>query len=109
MRPTPPTADHGDPVPTTERPAPVGPVGRPSVTRRARPPRALVLRAVALGAALLTASVVAGDLRALHRRAAALGPDVGVVAATRDLPLGTRLGADDLRVLAPEARFRGAH
>ena len=40
-----------------------------------RSPRALALWGAAAVVAVVTATVVAGDLAALHRRAADLGPD----------------------------------
>jgi Flp pilus assembly protein CpaB len=48
--------------------------------------------------AIATAAVVASDLAALHRRAADIGPVVDAVVASRGLPMGTTLGADDLDV-----------
>jgi pilus assembly protein CpaB len=56
----------------------------------------VVRRALAALLAVLTAVLVAGDLAALHRHARALGPERRVVVATRDLPLGHRIEADDL-------------
>jgi Flp pilus assembly protein CpaB len=61
-----------------------------------RSPRALALWSAALAVAVVTAVVVGGDLAALHRRAAGLGPRVDAVIATRDLPLGHRLTPADL-------------
>jgi Flp pilus assembly protein CpaB len=61
-----------------------------------RSPRALALWAAAVVVALLTATVVGRDLAALHRRAAALGPEVPAVVAARDLPVGTTLRRADL-------------
>ncbi len=61
-----------------------------------RSPRALALWGAALVVAVITATVVAGDLASLHRRAADLGPERDAVVATRDLPVGTVLGAHDL-------------
>jgi len=61
-----------------------------------RSPRALALWGAALVVAVITAAVVAGDLAALHRRAAGLGPERDAVVATRDLPVGTVLSAHDL-------------
>jgi Flp pilus assembly protein CpaB len=58
--------------------------------------RALALWGAAAVVALVTAAVVAGDLAALHRRAAALGPRVDAVAAARDLPVGRVVSARDL-------------
>jgi Flp pilus assembly protein CpaB len=61
-----------------------------------RSPRALALWVAALLVALATAIVVAGDLAALHKRAADLGPEVDAVVARRDLPMGSVLRAGDL-------------
>jgi Flp pilus assembly protein CpaB len=61
-----------------------------------RSPRALALWGAAAVVAVVTAAVVAGDLAALHRRAADLGPEVDAVAATRDLPVGRVIGARDV-------------
>jgi pilus assembly protein CpaB len=61
-----------------------------------RSPRALALWGAALAVAVITATVVAGDLASLHRRAADLGPERDAVVAARDLPLGTVLAARDL-------------
>jgi Flp pilus assembly protein CpaB len=47
----------------------------------------------------VTVRVVLGDLGALHRRARALGPDVRVVVATRDLPIGARIEPADVHAL----------
>jgi pilus assembly protein CpaB len=65
-----------------------------------RSPRALALWGAALAVALLTAVVVGGDLAALHRRAAGLGPRVDAVVAAHDLPVGRRLAQSDLRTRA---------
>jgi pilus assembly protein CpaB len=62
-----------------------------------RSPRALALWAAALAVAVITATVVAGDLAALHRHAADLGPERDALVANRDLPIGTTLRADDVR------------
>jgi Flp pilus assembly protein CpaB len=61
-----------------------------------RSPRALALWGAAAVVAVVTAAVVAGDLAALHRRAADLGPEVDAVVATRDLPVGRVVTARDL-------------
>jgi Flp pilus assembly protein CpaB len=61
-----------------------------------RSPRALALWAAAAVVAVVTAAVVAGDLAALHRRAADLGPEVDAVVATRDLAVGRELSGRDL-------------
>jgi Flp pilus assembly protein CpaB len=61
-----------------------------------RSPRALALWGAALVVAVATAAIVAGDLAALHRRAAGLGPEVDAVVATRDLAVGTVLAHADL-------------
>jgi len=60
-------------------------------------PRAITLWSVAAVVAVVTAAVVASDLAALHRRASSFGPEERVVVATRDLSIGTRLVASDLR------------
>ena len=62
-----------------------------------RSPRALALWGAALLVAVVTAAVVAGDLAALHRRAAGLGPEVDALVATHDLAVGTVLDDTDLR------------
>lgn len=64
-----------------------------------RSPRVLLAWAAALVVMLATMRVVAGDLGSLHRRAHALGADVPVVLAARDLPLGTTVAAHDLRTV----------
>jgi Flp pilus assembly protein CpaB len=61
-----------------------------------RSPRALALWAGALVVAVVTATVVAGDLASLHRRAADLGPELEAVVAERNLPVGTVITARDL-------------
>src|SRR4051812_35615820 len=61
-----------------------------------RSPRALALWGAAAVVAVATAAVVAGDLAALHRRAADLGPEVDAVVATRDLPVGHAVASGDL-------------
>jgi Flp pilus assembly protein CpaB len=53
--------------------------------------------------ALTTVRIVATDLGTLHRRAKALGSDVNVVIATRDLPLGHTITESDLREVARPA------
>lgn len=60
-------------------------------------PRALVLWAAAGAAALIAAHSAASDLATLHGRARAVGAEVDVLVAARDLPLGTTLAAADLR------------
>jgi pilus assembly protein CpaB len=62
-----------------------------------RSPRALALWGAALAVAVLTATVVAGDLAALHRRAADLGPERDALVADHDLPVGTTVRARDIR------------
>ena len=62
-----------------------------------RSPRALLAWSAALVVALTTARVVGGDLAALHRRAASLGPPHSVVIATHDLALGQTVTARDVR------------
>ena len=61
-----------------------------------RSPRALALWGASLVVAVITATVVAGDLASLHRRAAGLGPELEAVVAERDLPVGTVITAHDL-------------
>src|SRR5262245_26408765 len=68
-----------------------------------RSPRALALWAAAILVALVTAVVVAGDLAALHRRPAGLGPERDAVVAARDLPVGHVLRARDLATRAVHA------
>lgn len=65
-----------------------------------RSPRALALWGAAAIVAVVTAAVVAGDLAALHRRAADLGPEVDAVVATRDLAVGRTVVAGDLSTRA---------
>jgi len=62
-----------------------------------RSPRALALWAAALVVAAGTATLVASDLAALHRRAQSLGPERPALVATRPLTLGHTLTARDLR------------
>jgi Flp pilus assembly protein CpaB len=64
-----------------------------------RAPRVWLAWALAVLVGFVTVRVVLGDLGALHRRAHALGPDVHVIVAARDLPLGARLGPNDMRSL----------
>ena len=64
-----------------------------------RSPRVLLAWAAAVIVMLLTVRVVAGDLGSLHRRAHSLGADVSVLLAARDLPLGTTVATNDLRVV----------
>jgi Flp pilus assembly protein CpaB len=59
--------------------------------------------AIAVIVAIATVRLVAGDLHALHRRARSLGPDVRVVLAARDLPLGGTVAPSDLRVVVRPA------
>ena len=68
-----------------------------------RSPRVIVAWALAAFVALVTVRVVAGDLSTLHNRARSLGPDVRVVVAARDLPMGVTLSARDLRVITRPA------
>lgn len=63
-----------------------------------RSPRALALWGAALAVAVLTATVVAGDLAALHRRAADLGPERDALVADHDLAVGATVRARDVRV-----------
>lgn len=62
-----------------------------------RSPRALLLWAGAAALAIATALLVGTDLATLHRRAGALGPEVEVAVATRDLPVGVTIDAGDVR------------
>jgi Flp pilus assembly protein CpaB len=62
-----------------------------------RSPRALLLWAGAGAVAIATAALVGTDLATLHQRAGALGPEVEVPVATRDLPVGVMIDADDVR------------
>lgn len=61
-----------------------------------RSPRALALWGTALVVAVITATLVAGDLASLHRRAADLGPELDAVVAERALAVGTVITARDL-------------
>ena len=61
-------------------------------------PRVFALRVGAVVVTVTTAAVVASDLATLHRRANDLGPERLVVVARSDLPLGTTLTPDDVRV-----------
>ena len=65
---------------------------------RRRSPRAVLLWTGAVVVAVVTAVIVATDLSALHRRAQSLGPSRPVAAAVRDLPVGTTIADDDLRL-----------
>jgi len=62
-----------------------------------RSPRAVALWAAALAVAAGTATLVASDLAALHRRASSLGAERGAVVAVRSLPLGSVVAPSDLR------------
>ncbi len=64
-----------------------------------RSPRVVLAWLIVAVVAIATARVVAGDLAALHRRARSLGPDVTVLLAARDLPLGSTLTARDLHAV----------
>jgi len=72
-----------------------------------RSPRVLLAWTAAAIVVLVTMRVVAGDLGALHRRAHALGPDVGVVLAARDLTLGSTIRPQDVRVVRRPANTVG--
>jgi Flp pilus assembly protein CpaB len=63
-----------------------------------RSPRSIAALVAAVVVAIATTSIVFGDLATLHRRANSLGPLREVLIAARDVPLGTTLGANDLRV-----------
>jgi pilus assembly protein CpaB len=69
-----------------------------------RTPRVLLAWSAALIVALITANVVGGDLAALHRRAATLGPVGRIVVANHDLELGQTVTARDLRTESRYAR-----
>jgi Flp pilus assembly protein CpaB len=64
-----------------------------------RSPRVWMAWMLAVLVGFITVRVVMGDLGALHRRARTLGPDVRVVVATRDLPIGARIDRTDLHAL----------
>ncbi|MBM3659683.1 MAG: Flp pilus assembly protein CpaB [Actinobacteria bacterium] len=75
-----------------------------------RSPRTLGLWAGAIALALVTGSLVAGDLATLRRRAGSLGPEEPVVVARTWLPLGATITPGDVttrRVHASQAP-RGA-
>jgi Flp pilus assembly protein CpaB len=65
---------------------------------RRRSPRAVLFWVGAVVVAVVTAATVATDLAALHRRAQDLGPSRAVATAVHDLPVGTTIGDDDIRV-----------
>lgn len=62
-----------------------------------RPSRAVALRVGAVVVVLVTASLVASDLAALHRRARDFGPERPALIARHDLHIGTTLDATDVR------------
>jgi Flp pilus assembly protein CpaB len=64
-----------------------------------RSPRVILVWLFAFIVAIATVRVVWTDLGTLHRRARSLGPDVSVVVAARDLPIGSTIAARDLRVV----------
>src|SRR2546423_6488581 len=64
-----------------------------------RSPRVLLAWTIVVVVAIVTARVVTNDLAALHRRARTLGPDVHVLLAARDLPLGATIARSDLRTV----------
>jgi Flp pilus assembly protein CpaB len=66
---------------------------------RRRSPRVVLAWIVTAVIALVTIRVVATDLGALDRQAHALGPNVAVVLATRDLAIGTTVVSADLRIV----------
>ncbi len=68
-----------------------------------RSPRVILAWTIVVVVAIVTARVVANDLAALHRRARDLGPDVRVVLAARDLPLGATIEENDVRVVTRPA------
>jgi Flp pilus assembly protein CpaB len=65
-----------------------------------RSPRSAFAFAAAVVVALVTLWVVGSDLRALHARAHDLGRVRHVAVAVRALPLGTKVRAGDVRVVA---------
>jgi Flp pilus assembly protein CpaB len=65
-----------------------------------RSPRAVFAAIATVVVALATLRVVVSDLGALQRQAHALGPEVSVVLAARDLPLGATVGPRDVRVVS---------
>src|SRR5262245_55615599 len=65
-----------------------------------RSPRSIAALLAAMVVAVVTASIVFGDLATLHRRADSLGPLRDVIVAAHDVPLGTTLGANDVRVVS---------
>jgi Flp pilus assembly protein CpaB len=64
-----------------------------------RSPRVYVAWCIAALATLITARIVAEDLGTLRHRARALGRDVPVVLAARDLQLGSAVTASDVEVV----------
>src|SRR5262249_23576304 len=60
-----------------------------------RSPRAVIFWAGAILVAIATATIVATDLAALHRRAHSLGAPRPVAVAARDLPRGRRVRRGD--------------
>jgi Flp pilus assembly protein CpaB len=69
-----------------------------------RSPRVLLAWLATLVVALTTARIVGGDLAALHRRAASLGPLHTVVVADRDLETGETIAAHDVHTEQRYAR-----
>ena len=68
-----------------------------------RSPRVVIAWFMAALVALTTGRIVATDLGTLHRRARALGSDISVMIATRDLPMGHTIAEGDLREVARPA------
>ena len=64
--------------------------------RSPRSLRSMLLWTAAAVVAVVTATVVGGDLAAIHRKARALGPPATVVVARHDLPVGSTVRAADL-------------
>jgi Flp pilus assembly protein CpaB len=64
-----------------------------------RSPRVILAWTIVVVVAIATARFVASDLAALHRRARNLGPDIRVLLAARDLPLGATIGTGDVRTV----------
>ena len=68
-----------------------------------RSPRVLLAWSIVVVVAIATARLVATDLAALHRRARNFGPDVQVMLAARDLPLGATITPGDIRTVTRPA------
>jgi Flp pilus assembly protein CpaB len=68
-----------------------------------RSPHVIVAWIAAIVVALTTVRIVGGDLAALQRRARTLGPDVRVLLATHDLPVGRTITPADVRFVTRPA------